>query len=109
MREQQDLDLIRQNLRYDEDNKRWITKYPWIRDPHLLPNNYSSALATLKSTERTLRKDSAWAKIYADQIRDMEQRQLCRKLTKLEQENWNGPIFYISHLAVKNRLRHQFA
>ena len=101
-REQQELDLIRQNLRYDEDNKRWITKYPWIRDPNLLPNNYSSAFATLKSTERTLRRDPAWAKIYADQIRDMEQRQVCRKLTKLEQENWSGPIFYISHLAVKN-------
>ena len=65
-REQQELDLIRQNLRYDEDNKRWITKYPWIRDPNLLPNNYSSAFATLKSTERTLRRDPAWAKIYAD-------------------------------------------
>jgi hypothetical protein len=45
-REEQELELIRSNLKYDRENKRWITKYPWLVDPRTLPNNYQSALST---------------------------------------------------------------
>ena len=100
--EQQELDLIRTNLCYDEENKRWITKYPWIKDPDTLPDNYFSALATLKSCENTLSKDSQWAKVYNDQIQDMVERNVARKLTEEEANSWTGPKFYISHLAVNN-------
>lgn len=101
-KEQQELDLIRNNLRHDEKNKRWVTGYPWLRDPSNLPNNYGSALATLKSCEKGLLKDDKWASVYKEQIQDMVQRQVARKLSAAEVEEWDGPAFYISHLAVRN-------
>lgn len=51
-KEEQELKLIQENLEYDEQQQRWITSYPWTSDPSTLPNNYSTALSTLKSTER---------------------------------------------------------
>ena len=56
-REEQELNMIRENLEYDEKNHYWKTSYPWIVDPSSLPNNYSTALATLRNTERILSKD----------------------------------------------------
>lgn len=100
--EQQELDVIRSNLIYDKEGQRWVTKYPWIEDPSTLPDNYGSALATLRNTEKRLKKDPEWAKIYDSQIQDMIDRNVARKLSKKEMEEWTGPLFYISHLAVEN-------
>ena len=101
-REEQELNLIRSNLTYDDKNECWMTKYPWIIDPTQLPDNYSTALATLKSTEYTLSKDKNWAQLYSDQIQDMLQRNVARKLSPEEVKSWSGPVFYICHLAVCN-------
>lgn len=98
--EERELDMIRCNLKYDSEGKRWITSYPWISDPADLPNNYSSALATLNSTEKRLKTDSRWAETYKSQVEDMVTREVARKLTPQEILEWDGPIFYISHLAV---------
>jgi len=101
-KEEQELQLIRSGLSYDKENHHWITTYPWITDPKNLPDNYSSAFATLRSTEKTLRKDPQWAETYGGQIEDMVDRNVARKLTPEEIETWDGPVFYISHLAVLN-------
>ena len=100
--EEQQLRMIQDNLRYDSDKKVWTAGYPWIKDPHDLPDNYSAALATLRNTEKTLKRDSQWAKTYHEQIVDMVQRGVARKLDSNEMQNWDGPKFYISHLAVLN-------
>ena len=78
------------------DNK-WIAKYPWKRDPRELPNNYSVALAVLRSTERRLLKDNEKAKLYDDQIQDMLVRGVARKLSKEEERNYKGTVHYVSH------------
>ena len=49
--------MIQENLEYDNVKQCWVTSYPWLVDPGTLPNNYGSALATLKNTEQTLGKD----------------------------------------------------
>jgi hypothetical protein len=94
--------MIQENLEYDENNQCWITSYPWKVDPSTLPNNYSVVLGTLKSTERTLSKDQHWAETYQKQMEDMENRKVARKLSTRELQEWEGPVFYISHLAVLN-------
>jgi len=101
-REEQELNMIRENLKYNPEKECWSTSYPWVMDPSHLPNNYYSALATLKSTEQTLLKDKTWAKLYSEQIMDMLHRQVAQKLTPEEVSSWHGPCFYISHLAVHN-------
>lgn len=101
-KEEQELNLIQNNLRYVESEKCWYTSYPWLVDPGQLPDNYHVALATLKNTERTLSKDPEWACKYNEQMQDMLQRQVARELSPDEVESWEGPYFYISHLAVSN-------
>ena len=101
-KEEQELFMIRDNLRYDSLQKCWTTSYPWLVDPVDLPDNYHVALATLKSTEHTLKKDPEWASKYKDQIKDMLDRKVARRLSGNELKNWDGPTFHISHLAVRN-------
>ena len=98
----QELIMIQENLKYDEVCKCWTTSYPWLVDPETLPDSYYVALATLKSTEHTLAKDPEWAEKYRAQIQDMLDRNVARKLSKDERQNWNGPKYYINHLTVQN-------
>lgn len=101
-KEEQDLKVIQENLEYDEEGQHWVTSYPWLVDPRKLPDNRSVALATLKSTERTLSKDERWAEVYRQQMQDMLCRGVAKELSAGELEQWKGPKFYLSHLAVVN-------
>ena len=47
-------------------------------------------------------KDPQWSIKYKEQIDDMLQRGVARKLSSEELKSWEGPRFYISHLAVSN-------
>ena len=101
-KEEQELKIIQENLEYDEQNQCWRTSYPWIQDPSTLPDNYNAALSVLEKTERSLQKDEQWALTYKEQMNDMVQREVARKLTAHEVLDWKGPKSYISHLAVVN-------
>ena len=59
--------------------------------------NKKAAFAKLISTEKRLAKNSEHAKVYKEQILDMVNRGVARKLTKAELTNYKGPIHYISH------------
>ena len=88
-REEQELKLIHNNLHYDADRECWITSYPWIVNPDLLPNNFGAAFATLKNTEKRLFRDPSWAQKHHEQILDMEERGVARRLDKTKVDNWN--------------------
>ena len=105
-KEEQELRMIQENLENDSVKQCWVTSYPWLVDPATLLNNYGSALATLKNTERTLSKDEWWAETYQKQMQDMIERGVAQKLSQKELQEWSGPRFYISHLAVVNTRSH---
>ena len=100
--EEQELTMIRNNLRYDVENRRWVTSYPWKVNPNSLPNNYRAVLATLRSTEAKLKKNETWAKVYSEQIEDLQKRGFARKLTPEEIKLWDGPEYYLAMLLVRN-------
>ena len=100
-KEEQELDLIQSKLRYEPDPGRWVTGYPWLVDPSSMPNNYVAALSTLVRTEKTLAKEPEWQAIYQAQIEDHRTRGVARKLTPEEITSWEGPVFYLSHMAVE--------
>ena len=83
-KEQQELNMIKENLSYDADQHCWITKYPWLLDPDKLPENYNTALATLKRTERTLSRDKEWAQLYSEQMEDLLIREVALPQIPLE-------------------------
>jgi len=55
-----------------------------------------------KATERTLRENENWAKIFTNQISDRIKRAVMRKLSSEELENWVSPKLYLPHLAISN-------
>ena len=97
IKEEKELKLIEQNLEYDANMHSWTTEYPWIKDPHELPDNRRAAYRMLISTEKRLSKNPQHAEVYKLQIEDMVNREVARKLTKEEIDNYKGPIHYISH------------
>ncbi|XP_071519110.1 uncharacterized protein [Panulirus ornatus] len=55
-------------------------------------------MGTLRATEKTLAKTGvAYAKEYCDEIRDMVERGLARKLTTDVIKDYQGPVHYIHH------------
>ena len=95
IREERELNLIEKGLELKD--KTWYANYPWIRDPNDLPDNYATAYAMLRSTERRLAKYSEHADLYEKYIDEMIQRGVARKLTLNEVQKYNVPVDYLSH------------
>ncbi|XP_014672985.1 PREDICTED: uncharacterized protein LOC106813368, partial [Priapulus caudatus] len=76
---------------------RWMVPYPWKRDPRDLPDNKKQCMAKLASMEQRLIKDERNAKVYDQQMKEMEEKGFARKLSNEEMENYKGPVHYISH------------
>lgn len=97
LKEERELALIEENLNYDEKAREWIAQYPWLKDPSELPDNKKAAIGKLISTEKRLSRNTEHAKVYQQQIDDMLNRKVARKLTEDELKEYKGPIHYISH------------
>lgn len=54
-------------------------------------------MGMLVSAERRLAKNPSHAKVYQDQMDDMVNIDVARKLTPDEVKNYDGPVHYISH------------
>ena len=81
------------------DSKEMIP-YPWRKDPKLLSGNRDLAMKRFESTERRLKRDPQQAEVYSKQMEEMESMKFARKLSKEEQEAYQGPVHYIPHHAV---------
>lgn len=105
--EERELEKIKEGLSYvteDEHSKspHWDAAYPWRVDPLTLPNNKRGVEATFLSTERRLNKDPEWKTAYAAQVHEMVARGAAVKLNKEDIDQWEGPVWYISHLIAPN-------
>ena len=98
LKEERELELISNGLNYDGETKRWSVAYPWIKDPNDLPNNVAVAIAQMKSTEKRLnRLGPVYTNLYNDQICDMINRNVAKKLKLSDITSHTGPIHYIHH------------
>lgn len=52
LKEEREVKLIEDGLKYDKNSRNWVSEYPWIRNTSQLLNNYSLAYARLQSTEK---------------------------------------------------------
>ena len=97
-KDERELSLITQGLTHDSKASRWTASYPWIKSPKTLPNNLPSCLARLRATKKRLAKRGvAYTKAYGDQINDMVERGVARKLTRDEMKKYQGPVHYLPH------------
>ena len=95
IKEEHELKMIERGLTRHSDH--WEASYPWLRKPSSLEDNRSVAAAILKSTEKRLLKDKELSRTYKEQIDDMVDRNVARKLTDAEIKNHSGPVQYLSH------------
>ncbi len=74
--------------------------YPWKEDPLALLDHKNQAERRLKATERRLANQPKHAKAYDNQMKEMTEPNLSRKL--FNEESYEGPIppLYMSHHAV---------
>ena len=86
-KKKKELELIEKNMKFDAQENRWLAEYPWIKDPADVRDSRRVALAMLYSTERRLGENTQHATVYDNQVRDMIQRGVARKLTKEELNN----------------------
>ena len=80
---------------YDSNAKKWSTAYPFIESPTVLKNNYSQALACLRSLETQLRKKERLSE-FNIAFQDIVDRGVFRELTPHEVSSYSGPVNYIS-------------
>ena len=96
-----ELELIKDGLTFDSFKRQWTAKYPWIKNPNDLPNNFTSVFGQLKSLEKRLKKSPAgYSKLYGEQMNDMVKRNVARKLTDTEILEYSAPVHYIPHHGV---------
>lgn len=96
-KEASELQVIKANLAYNENQGFWTTKYPFMQDPCTLNDNYSVALEALQRRETRLLKDSKLSDQYEEQVKDFVSRGVLRKLTEEEIKEWTGPVRYVDH------------
>lgn len=98
LKEERELILIEEGLMYEEEQKCWRVRYPWVKDPNSLKNNLKVANARLKTTENRLMKlGDEYASRYQSEIEDMVTRGVARKLSNDEIQQYKGPVHYIHH------------
>lgn len=102
IKDERELSLIEEGIKFDNDKGRWIAKYPWIKTPNELQNNRHVAMAVLRTIEKRLAKSDDHRQLYARQIDDMISRGAARLVTEEELASYDGPQYYITHFAVMN-------
>ena len=85
-------------MQYDNKNHCWRTSYHWIVDPNSLSNNYSTALGPCETPNEPYLRSTSGPRC----MESKRDRHVFRKFTPQELEEWKGPLFYISRLAVVN-------
>jgi len=95
IKEEKELAFILKNLSHDAKEQFWTAEYPWIRDPFDLPENRRAAFGMLISTEKRLPKNKKHVEIYQQQIKDMIDRDVARKLTREELQKYKGPAHHM--------------
>ena len=98
LKEEKEFYQIESGLSFHSDH--WVARYPWKKDPHLLPNNYTFAVKMLINMENRIKGDPVWEKTCSDQVLDMVKRKVARKLPDNELNAYKGPVHYICHHAV---------
>ena len=101
-KEETELQLIQEKLRYDDDQSCWIAEYPYLFSRDALKGNRDIAIKSMLSTERSLGKNPNHGKVYQSQIEDMISRGVVRLVPEEELKAYGGPINYLPHLAALN-------
>jgi hypothetical protein len=95
-KEQAELILMENNMWVNKEKKRMVVKYPIIKDPSVLTDNYGQAVKMTTSLEKRLVRDGMLDK-YNTCMEEFLTRPCMREIPKGELKAWKSQINYISH------------
>ena len=102
LKDERELEQIETGVSFDAEKGRWIANYPWMRRPEELPDNRRIAVQMMLSTEKKLSRNPEKAEIFHQQMEDLMERGVARKVSKEEIEQYEGPKYYIKYHGVMN-------
>ena len=95
LREQYEHQHMKQNVSYDETEKVFKVKYPFLEDPSILSNNVHQAIKIGEREERKLFKEGLMDD-FNTEFNKMISCGALVKLSKGDMESWTGPVHYVS-------------
>ena len=101
-KEQSELALVEECIKFNEEEKKVVFSYPYIKDVSRLQDNYQQAVAIESGVEKRLLKMGKRAE-YDKEMLGYIGRGAFKKLTQEEIDSWKkkgGPVNYISHHGV---------
>ena len=96
-KEQDELDMLQKGVKLV--NGQLQVSYPFIRDPHCLPNNRHAVIRMAEKQEKRLIK-SGFLDTYNKEFQKYLDRGAAVKLSAQELDEYKGPVNYISHHGV---------
>ena len=94
--EQRELEVIRQNLHLDPVKNRWITSYPYKRDPSVLEDNRHQVIKLLEKKEKKLSTNKVMADEFKAQYQDLIDRKILTEITDKDDSEYDDQRFYVS-------------
>ena len=99
--EEEELELLRQNIRIDTSKKRLKVRYPFVKDPARLVYNRGVAEAMAEKLEARLRRKGKLEEYHAE-FQKFVDRGAVREISQEELAAYHGPKQFISHHPVWN-------
>ena len=94
-----ELRMMEDNIQFDESIGKWRVKYPFVKDPRMLSNNYRRVLRMMETLERRLDKigqTEAANEVFGKMIANGALEEIDARELKM----WSGPVHYLPIQAV---------
>ena len=94
-----ELRMMEDNIHFDESIGKWRVKYPFVKDPRILTNNYRRVLRMMETLERRLDKvdqREAANEVFGKMISNGA----LEEIDARELQMWSGPVYYLPIQAV---------
>ena len=95
LREQHEYRIMEQNVTYDDVEKVFRVKYPFLEDPSILSNNVRQAVKIAEREERKLNKEHLMDE-FNEEFEKMISHGALVELSPDRMESWAGPVHYVS-------------
>ena len=100
-REEAELALMRECVSFDHDTKEFNVKFPWLKDPTLLTDNYGQARKIAQGWEQKY-ADRGLTELANLTFSTMIEQGMVRPISKEECSRWSGPCHYVAVQGVES-------
>ena len=95
LREQHEYSIMKGNVEYDEVNKVFRVKYPFLEDPSILSDNEQQVVKIAIREENKLIKEGL-LDAFNEELHRMISQGALVELSKECRDTWTGPVHYVS-------------